>query len=134
MYMMHYKDQYFSGGKLADQILAAKTPDIVKDLGRQVENFNDAEWCRIAKAVVFTGNYLKFTQNEKHRQALLATSGTTLVEASPYDTRWGIGLTEDDPRAQSRETWLGTNWLGEVLTNVRETIIMSKTYGNLPTV
>jgi len=58
-------------------------------------------------------------QIEELKQALFATNGTTLVEAAPNDTIWGIGLTEDDPRALKRETWLGKNLLGEILTQIR---------------
>ena len=45
---------------------------------------------------------------------------TTLVEASPEDRLWGIGLRKTDRRAMRRETWRGKNWLGEILTEVRE--------------
>jgi Domain of unknown function (DUF1768). len=52
----------------------------------------------------------------------LATKGTTLVEAAPWDKAWGIGLAADDKKARNRDTWRGKNWLGEVLTRVRDDI------------
>ena len=48
------------------------------------------------------------------------TTGTTLVEASPYDKIWGIGLKSTSPLAQNRSTWKGTNLLGKILTEVRD--------------
>src|SRR6218665_1691031 len=61
------------------------------------------------------------------RQKLFATAGTTLVEASPNDCKWGIGVTEDDPRARRRETWLGENLLGQILTEVRDELMKQDT-------
>ena len=72
--------------------------------------------------VIFT----QFTQNEHLLTQLLATEGTTLVEASPRDRIWGIGLGAQNPLAQNRETWRGTNYLGEILTRVRQQIIDEK--------
>jgi len=43
-----------------------------------------------------------------------------LAEASPFDTKWGIGLSADDPRARRRRQWQGRNLLGEVLMEVRD--------------
>jgi ribA/ribD-fused uncharacterized protein len=64
----------------------------------------------------------KFTQDKRLKEILLETGNKTLVEASPYDKIWGIGLAADDKRAKSRSTWQGKNWLGEVLTKVRNDI------------
>jgi predicted NAD-dependent protein-ADP-ribosyltransferase YbiA (DUF1768 family) len=48
------------------------------------------------------------------------------VEASPYDTIWGIGLTEDSPEAWDDSTWRGSNYLGYVITEVRDDILVER--------
>jgi len=102
------------------QIMEATHPGKQKALGRQVKNFDEEKWNAVAKDVVYRGNYAKFTFNGDLMDVLMKTRGTTLVEASPYDCIWGIGLAEDDPLARNRDHWRGTNWLGEVLTKLRE--------------
>ena len=119
-WMMASKARLFNDQETLAKIMATDDPRTQKKLGRAVKNFDEAEWNKVAKTCVHFGNRYKFEQNPKLKEILLATAGTTLVEASPYDAIWGIGLTADDPRALTRETWLGTNWLGEVLTNLRE--------------
>ena len=128
-YMMWYKDQVFGSGKLAEEILNASHPRDVKALGRKVPNFNEEIWNAVAKHGVFVGNLAKFTQYPHLTEYILNTRETTLVEASPEDKIWGIGLRAEDPRAQQRETWKGTKWLGEVLTDVREAIWTSQDIG-----
>jgi len=119
-YMMHQKAIVFGDIESADKIMKAKTPREQKALGRKVRNFDAAVWEVEAKKVVYKANYAKFTQNKKLFDVLMTTDGTTLVEASTSDKIWGIGLDAQDARAYSRETWCGTNWLGEVLTQLRE--------------
>lgn len=119
-YMMHQKALLFQDTEIAEKVMKAKTPREQKALGRKVRNFDTHIWNENAKRLVYQGNYAKFKNNQKLLDILMATDGTTLVEASPTDTIWGIGLAEDDARAYSRETWRGTNWLGEVLTQLRE--------------
>ena len=103
--------------------MSAITPDDQKRYGREVKNFDIPIWQKHAISIVYKANYAKYTQNEDLKKALLATSGTTLVEASPYDKIWGIGLKASDPKAKDRKTWRGSNWLGEILTKVREDIL-----------
>lgn len=83
--------------------------------------FLDREYAR--SEIVLRGNRLKFSQNEELKYELLQTEGTTLVEASPYDTIWGVGLRENDERIKNRQTWQGLNLLGEILTEIRDDII-----------
>jgi ribA/ribD-fused uncharacterized protein len=121
-YMMASKAKLMKDTETLDKIMKSTSPREQKDLGREVKNFNSTLWDRFAKDVVFVGNYAKFVQNEDLLDLLLATRGTTLVEASPYDKIWGIGLEADDEEALERSTWKGLNWLGETLTNVCECI------------
>lgn len=122
-YMMWGKAMLFGDEEIAEKILQVTNPSKQKALGRKVKNFDPAVWEANARDIVYRGNLAKFTQNESLKQTLLATAGTTIVEAAPNDKIWGIGLAEEDPRAHNRATWLGTNWLGEVLTRIREEIL-----------
>lgn len=122
-FMMAEKARLFCDEVTYKLIMNTTNPKIQKALGRKVKGFKDKVWNRVAKDIVYKGNLEKFKQNETLKILLIATNGTTLVEASPYDKIWGIGLNENDPNSQSRDTWKGTNWLGEVLTQVRKDII-----------
>ena len=59
---------------------------------------------------------------------LLATAGTILVEASPWDTLWGIGYDAKHPRAATKKTWRGKNWLGYILTELREVFLSAEVF------
>ncbi len=122
-YMMYMKAILFEDTEAAEKILQATNPGKQKALGRQVQNFIPEIWEKHCKTIVYDANHAKFTQNENILKSLLKTKGTTLVEASPVDFIWGIGLAEDDPRAKDRKQWRGKNWLGEVLTELRENLI-----------
>jgi len=117
--MMYAKAIIFADDDVASQIMSCDSPRQMKALGRAVRGFDDAMWNSYRREIVFTINRAKFEQNDDLREQLVATRGTTLVEASPYDRIWGIGLAADDPRALQRSTWQGQNLLGEVLTELR---------------
>jgi ribA/ribD-fused uncharacterized protein len=124
-FMMAEKARMFGDTDVLKSIMSAGRPKDQKTFGRKVKNFDKNKWDKVAKDIVYKGNMAKFKQNPKLEAILLKTKGTMLVEASPQDTIWGIGLDAKDPRAQIIEQWLGTNWLGEVLTQVRDDLLKS---------
>jgi ribA/ribD-fused uncharacterized protein len=122
-YMMYQKALLFGDKEILAEILDTPDPREQKALGRKIKGFDSKIWEANAKRIVYEGCKLKFEQNPHLLNKLLETEGTLLVEASPYDKIWGIGLGEDDPRIQDPKNWQGTNWLGEVLTDLRENLI-----------
>jgi ribA/ribD-fused uncharacterized protein len=121
-YMMFKKASLFEDHNTATLILQANDPKTQKALGRKVIGFNAAEWDEHARAIVYHGNFLKFTQNPARLQDLLDTGDKILVEASPYDKIWGIGMGADEAAITPPEQWNGTNWLGEVLTKLKHNL------------
>lgn len=100
-------------------MLASNDPKEIKALGRQVKNFDAETWNRVAPDIVVKGNLHKFRQNPELCQFLLDTGEKILVEASPYDTIWGIGMQESESGVDNPENWKGTNFLGFALMEVR---------------
>jgi ribA/ribD-fused uncharacterized protein len=121
-YMMAKKALIFKDMEAYQEIMASSSPKEQKAIGRRVKNFNAEVWSVISREVVYQANYAKFTQNPHMREELMATGDLEIVEASPEDKIWGIGLHETDPRAWDKSTWQGTNWLGEAIMRVRQTL------------
>jgi ribA/ribD-fused uncharacterized protein len=69
--------------------------------------------------IVREGTLLKFGQNPHLRQKLEATEDKTIVEASPRDKIWGIGLGAKSALEKGEEGWRGLNLLGKALMEVR---------------
>jgi len=123
-YMMYRKALHFGDAAMAARIVQSADPRQAKALGRQVAGFVEQEWNRVCRGYVYRGCRLKFTQNPAAQAALLATRGTQLVEASPTDRIWGVGLSERDGRILDPAHWRGSNWLGQVLTALREDLLV----------
>jgi ribA/ribD-fused uncharacterized protein len=127
-FMMAEKARLFNDATTLALIMKTNNAKEQKRLGRLVTNFDADVWAANAKAIVYRGTYAKFTQNVALAGALDSTGSSTLVEASPYDQIWGIGLAAEDPLALDPATWNGLNWLGEIITKVREDIRTFRTY------
>jgi ribA/ribD-fused uncharacterized protein len=116
-YMMFNKAMLFDS-VVADKIMSTSDPKIQKMLGKQVKNFNQEIWDENKFNIVVQGNLLKFTQNLKLQQELLRTN-KILVEGSPYDTIWGVGVAYYDKKIFDEKNWRGENLLGKALMKVR---------------
>jgi ribA/ribD-fused uncharacterized protein len=118
-FMMYQKAKLFDDDATAAKIMAASNPRAQKVLGRRVAGFRDDVWLERRSEIVVAGCYAKFSQNSRLRDVLLGTRKTQLVEASPYDRIWGVGLSERDPRIFDSRKWRGKNLLGQALMQVR---------------
>lgn len=121
-FMMFSKARLFGDENAAADILAARHPKDQKAIGRGVKGFDLATWEGKRESIVYVGCREKFAQNPGLRSLLLATAPTELVEASPYDRIWGVGLGERDPLILDKANWRGTNLLGITLVKVRDTL------------
>lgn len=122
-YMMWSKAQLFSDRAAASAILATHNPARMKRLGQTVANFNQKAWDAAKLGIVVQGSVAKFSCNVDLRALIVATGSKTLVEASPIDRIWGVGLKFDDPRVAHRSEWRGQNLLGEALMQARAIIV-----------
>lgn len=102
------------------EILGSPSPAEAKQLGRRVRGFEEEVWDAACFELVVKGNLAKFEQNPELRSFLLSTGDQVLVEASPYDRIWGIGMGERDPRARDPRCWEGENLLGFALMEARD--------------
>ena len=79
-----------------------------------------AVWERERFGIVVEGSVHKFAAHPGLRAFLLGTGGRVLVEASPVDRVWGIGLAANDDGAFDPRRWPGENLLGFALMEARE--------------
>ena len=121
-YMMASKAWIFGDEEIKKEILETRDPKQMKSLGRKVRNFDAQIWDKTRHSIVLNGNYHKFAQNKDMRDILLDTGDKILVEASPMDTIWGIGLGANNPKATDPASWRGSNLLGFALMEVRDEI------------
>lgn len=121
-YMMAQKAKLFHDDDAYDEILRSPDPKSAKQLGRTVQNFVHEIWEERCFEIVVEGNYHKFSQNPNLLSYLLSTDPKILVEASPNDRIWGIGMSKNDPNALIPAHWLGRNLLGFALVEARRRI------------
>lgn len=121
-YMMANKAILFNDQVNLNKIMNSDDPNTCKALGRKVKHFNPQIWQDNCRDIVAKGCYLKFSQNEELKAFLLSTGDKLLVEASPYDKIWGIGLKAADAKKMKKEDWPGKNYLGQCLMDARQKI------------
>jgi len=119
-WMMAAKARLFEDPEAEHRAIAAPSPALAKKAGRLVRGFDEAIWERERFGIVVEGSAHKFAAHPALREFLLGTGERVLVEASPMDRVWGIGLAADDEAAQDPERWRGLNLLGFALMAARE--------------
>lgn len=122
-WMMAKKALLFGDSEIFEKIVLTEKPAAVKDLGRKISGFVDKIWTAERYEIVKAGNLHKFKQHPELSAYLLGTGNRILVEASPVDRIWGIGLAQDHADASNPNRWLGLNLLGFALMEVRDILV-----------
>ena len=115
---MWKKAMYFKDFEIAKKILNETNPQKAKSLGRKVKNYNDS-WDDVREQIMYEVNLSKY-KTKYLQNILLSTSPLIIVEASPVDKIWGVGLSKEDPLILDESNWKGQNLLGKVLMKVRD--------------
>lgn len=118
-FMMAEKARLFGDHGARARVLSSDDPAAAKRRGRAVRGFSEPAWEAAREGVIYQGNLAKFTQHPQLRAVLLQTGSRVLVEASPTDCVWGIGLAAGDAMSRDPQAWRGLNLLGFVLMDVR---------------
>ena len=117
---MYSKARYFHDEDIMKKILEKDDAALIKDLGRQVANYDESLWNGIRQIVVYKGLLAKFSQNEELKEKLIRTNDDILAECAVRDRIWGIGLNMKDPDRLDVHKWKGKNLLGYALMMARE--------------
>ena len=123
-YMMSSKAMVFNDAETLKKIRNTTDPKRQKSLGRKVKGFSDDVWDKYKYQVVKKANLLKFSQDENLMKMLIDTYPKIIVEASPYDVIWGIGMNANEEGINDEKNWRGTNLLGKVLMEIRDICIL----------
>ena len=119
-WMMAQKALLFGDNNMSEKIITVNSPAEAKKLGREVSDFDENLWNKHRYEIVQYGNIYKFNQNKELGEFLMNTNTRVLVEASPVDQIWGIGLSKDSQDIYNVYNWRGLNLLGFALMEVRD--------------
>lgn len=122
-YIMYNKAIIFNDLDTANKIINESKPSKMKNLGRKVKNFNDKIWKENRELIAYDGLYAKYKQNNDLYDKILDTEDLEIIEASPTDTIWGIGMSITNPDIINKKLWRGSNILGKNLMNVRSQLL-----------
>lgn len=127
-WMMAGKAKLFNDDETCSKIIHADKPGEVKALGRLIKNFDQSTWDEHKYEIVKNGSIHKFSQNPILKDYLLNTGDRVIVEASPVDPIWGIGLAQDSKNIENPHTWKGLNLLGFALMETRDFLLSQSVY------
>jgi ribA/ribD-fused uncharacterized protein len=124
--MMWCKAWLFGDMEKASEILSAEYPKEQKALGREVSGYDETMWIAMRMQVVYMVLKAKFTQSKFYKQQLLNTGKTVMVEASPYDKIYGIGLNKEKAKMMPENQWPGKNLLGKLMTKLKKEMMQGQ--------
>jgi hypothetical protein len=118
------KCAYFDDKSTAEVILASNEPSKQKYLAKNIHQFDEEKWSKVASEAMHGVLLHKYRQNPDLRNFLLATGNKTIFEASPHDKLWGSGLSLSNKYCLDQDKHPGDNLLGQLLMSVRDQLAL----------
>lgn len=123
----YLKAEFFGDTTTMEKIQKERLPFYQKGLGQHVSGFNAKKWENVrveAMLKVLRCKFRTFNRDDYYlKNRLLKTKGTTLVEASPKDSFWGIKMGINNPYICNTSSW-GENQLGKCLEVIRDELMI----------
>jgi ribA/ribD-fused uncharacterized protein len=102
------------------KILKAADQPSTKELGRQVSPWNEKLWQTYVCAIAYDVVLAKFRAVPEANEMLLNVTEDYIVEASPRDRHWGVGMGAKNEDISIPSAWKGSNILGWALMEARQ--------------
>ncbi len=119
-FMMAEKARLFGDKETLEKIMAATVQGKIKALGREVKNFDQAEWDKCKHTIVLTGNFQKFLQNPELKDFLLRTGDKIWWRPAPGTGSGASAWARPTKTRKIPPPWRGKNLLGFALMEVRD--------------
>jgi len=122
-YMMIKKAELFENFDIAEQMRQIDSPKQLKQLWRLIKNFDEKIWGKYRFEIVKKWNYFKFSQNSDLLKYLKMHKNLILVEWSPCDIIWWVGIHYKDEKIKDKKNWKWLNLLGKAIMEVRKELL-----------
>ena len=121
-YVMEEKAYNFGDSAAAERIREETNPRAMKNIGKQIKNYDHQEWLNMVEDVTYKALKAKFNDPRAAgaKDFLLETGERRIGEANT-DAYWGTGVDHRDPNALTH--WTGGNAIGNMLVQIRNTIV-----------
>lgn len=123
---VYHKAMIFEDEETAKKILNTQSSKEVKILNQKIRGFSEEDWKPYREIVMRDVIISRARCDIKFRETITKILEDQLnkgfydfkfVEANPYDTLWGVGLSENDPDILDPNNWKGKNLLGWCFTS-----------------
>ena len=121
-YFQYRKALFFNDDTTAKQILRCSTPGKASALSHSIADYDEETFETVARQFMYKACAMKFNQNPKLAEQLKNTKGI-LIEANAKETFFSCGLKITDPHIEDQHLWKGKNVLGDILCEIRETLL-----------
>lgn len=119
-YIVAKKAELFGDINSFEKAMGVTSPSVLVNIDQSIKHFDNEVWNYHRYPIIKEGNIYKFSQNSDMRDILVNTCGTIIAQTTQSDPILGIGLGRGNPNIGDPLKWPGKNYLGFILSEVRD--------------